>query len=84
MRNFITGLFLGLVLSAGLITSAEKEGPKLSGESGTLNYAIVVDWEIACVDPWVSVPERTIECDSDAPDGPGDKLRPSDRIAKLD
>ncbi len=76
-------MFIGAILTAGLTASAGKKGPKLTGESGRLKYAIVVEGKVECVGPWVSIPERTIECDSDALDGPGDKLRPLDRIAKL-
>ena len=60
MRNFIIGLFIG-GLTAGITASAENKGPKLTGESGRLKYAIVVEGAVECVDPWVSIPERTIE-----------------------
>ncbi len=81
MRNFIIGLFIGAILTAGLTASAERNGPKLTGESGRLEYSIIVEGEVECVDAWVSIPESTIECDSEAPDDPGDRLKPLNRVA---
>jgi hypothetical protein len=81
MRNLFSGLFLGAILSACMTASAERKGPKLTGESGRLKYAIIVEGQVECVDAWVSIPERTIECDSEPPDEP--KMpRTLERIAK--
>jgi hypothetical protein len=83
MRNLLIGLFLGATFVAGLKASAERKGPKLTGESGRLKYAVVVEGQVECVDAWVSIPERTIECDSDAPSGPGNRLELFNRIADV-
>jgi len=80
--HLLIGLFLGSALTAGISASATGiKGPQLRGESGPLKYAVIVGEDVICVDPWVSVPERTIECYTEAPDGPGDKVIPSRNVA---
>lgn len=68
MRNILIGLSLGVSLTAGFSAAASFQGPTLRGESGRLSYSIVVEGVVECTDPWVSIPERMIECDSDPPD----------------
>ena len=69
MRNFFIGLFLGVSLATGIAATASTKGPRLLGASGRLHYAVAVDGEMMCTDPWVSVPDRVIECDAEPDDG---------------
>lgn len=62
MRNFILGFLFGGALLGGIHVAAS-DGPIISGESGTLEYRIVIDGSVICDDPWMSIPEETIECD---------------------
>jgi hypothetical protein len=62
MRNFLLGFMFGASLLGG-INSAASDGPIISGESGTLEYRIVIDDSVICDNPWMSIPEETIECD---------------------
>ena len=63
MRNFFIGLILGVSLATGIVATASTKGPRLSGSSGRLGYAVYIDGEMACTEPWVSVKDRTIDCD---------------------
>lgn len=56
--KFLIGLILGSSLAFGV-----SNGPKISGESGTLDYSVVIDGERVCSSPWVSIPDKVIECD---------------------
>src|SRR5215204_4436124 len=62
MRNFLIGLFLGAALTAGVSVSAGLKGPQLKGGSGPLEYVVIEGDEVVCVNPWVNVPKKTIEC----------------------
>lgn len=66
MRNLIIGMLLGVFLTTAFGVSASISKPRIIGDSGPLNYAVVIDGEVACVRPWVSIPERFVECDSGA------------------
>jgi len=61
-------MILGITLMAGFGATAKSRGPQLKGESGPLPVAIIAGDEILCTDPWVSIPERTIECYSEPDD----------------
>ena len=69
MRKFLIGLFLGSALTAGVSVSAGLKGPQLKGGSGPLKYAVIEGDEVVCVNPWVNVQSKTIECFTEAPDG---------------
>ena len=63
MRNLLVGLFLGAALTAGFgASAAAPKGPLVSGQSGPLKYSVIVGGEVECVDPWVNVQGKTIEC----------------------
>ena len=70
MRNFFIGLILGVSLATGIAVTASVKGPRLTGASGRLSYKVVVEGELMCTDPWVSVREHTIECEP-GPEEPG-------------
>lgn len=75
MRNLLIGLFLGSALTAGVSVSAGGiKGPELKGNSGPLNYVVIQGPEVVCVNPWVNMSEKTIECYPAPPDGPADKI----------
>lgn len=69
MRNLLVGLFLGVILTVGFGVSASgPRGPQIQGQSGPLKYAVLVGGEVECVNPWISMEAKTIECYSlDAP-----------------
>ena len=63
MRNLLVGLFLGAALTAGFgASAAAPKGPLVSGQSGPLKYTVIVGGEVECINPWVNVQGRTIEC----------------------
>lgn len=83
MRNLLIGLFLGAALTAGVGVSASAvKGPQLSGKSGPLKYAVLEGDEIVCVNPWVNVQEKTIECFTEEPDGPNEQVNLEKNIAE--
>ena len=56
-------------MTAGFgVSASTAKGPQLSGQSGPLKYAVIVGGEIECVNPWVSMTDRTIECYSPPPE----------------
>jgi len=82
MRNFLIGLFLGAALTAGVSVSAGLKGPQLKGGSGPLEYVVIEGDEVVCVNPWVNVPKKTIECFTEEPNGPGDRVDPDRNVAE--
>lgn len=76
MRNLLIGALLGIFLTSAWSVTAKKNGPEIRGESGTLNYEIVIDGEVVCSDPWVSVSERVIECNEVGDTTPQPKKKP--------
>ena len=82
MRNLLVGLFLGAVLTAGFGASAARpKGPLVSGQSGPLKYSVIVGGEVECVNPWVSVQSKTIECYS-LPEPPEEQPDPMRNVAE--
>ena len=82
MRNFLVGLFLGVVLTAGVGVSAGLKGPQLSGRSGPLKYVVLEGDEVVCENPWVDVRGKTIECYTEEPDGPAQRVDPDRHVAE--
>lgn len=82
MRNLLVGLFLGAALTAGIGVSASgPKGPLVQGQSGPLKYSVIVGGEIECVNPWLSVEAKTIECYS-APARPEEQPDPMRNVAE--
>ena len=82
MRNLLVGLFLGAALTAGFGVSASgSKGPQVQGQSGPLKYAVIIGGEVECVNPWISMEAKTIECYS--PPAPTEKpLDPMRNVAE--
>ena len=83
MRNLLFGFLLGAALTAGVGVSAGTiKGPQLTGNSGPLKYTVVQEDEVICVNPWVSVAEKTIECYPGKPARPNEPSDPNRNVAE--
>lgn len=60
MKNFIIGLIVGLLFTSVALTAA---AVKVSGNDDYLKgWEVVVNGKKACVDPYVRVTSKEIEC----------------------